>query len=89
MARYNVIDRVEAEQHNLRGGSDMMPYALVGMIGDKIDSLVCWGMKRENLQTIADRRNEDVGKVKTRMEWGPSRGDKPPVDPAMQAIASE
>ncbi len=82
MARYNVVDRQEAGTLGFKTDGEYNQYALISMVGDKVDGVVCWGYKRENLQAIADKRNEDLSKIKERMEWGPSRGDRPPrVDP--------
>ena len=62
MARYNVIDRSTAATFGLKTDGEYNQHALVTMNGDALDQLVCWGFKRENLQTIADKRNADDAK---------------------------
>ena len=64
MARYNVIDRSTAATFGLKTDGEYNQHALVTMNGDSLDSLVCWGFKRENLQTIADKRNADLASLK-------------------------
>ena len=64
MARYNVIDRTEAGTFGFKTDGEYNQFALVSMTENKIDNVVCWGYKRENLQTIADKRNADIDMTK-------------------------
>lgn len=68
MARYNVIGRDEAKGFGFNTDGEYNQFALVTMMGDTVDGLVCWGFKRENLQTIADKRNADIEGTKTKLQ---------------------
>ena len=77
MARYNVVDRQEAFALGYKTDGEYNHYALISKIGETVDGIVCWGFKRESLQLIADKRNEDLTKIRERMELTKAA----PVDP--------
>ena len=81
MARYNVIDRNEAANFGFKTDGEFNKFALVSMMDEKVDGLVCWGFKRENLQTIADKRNADMEMTKRMVGE-----DTPAVDPLIGLI---
>lgn len=81
MARYNVIDRNEAAGYGFKTDGEFNRFALVSMMGEKVDGLICWGFKRENLQTIADKRNSELEMTKRALKV-----DDEPVDPLIGLI---
>ena len=59
---YKVIDHDTAKSYNLKplSGSEWNRFALVAMRGEVLDNLVSWGYNSDNLQKIADARNNDL-----------------------------
>ena len=61
MPRYNVMDRETAARFGIKSDGEYNQHALVTMTNEsQVDGIVCWGFKRENLQTIADTRNAQI-----------------------------
>lgn len=68
MARYNVLDRETAARFGIKNDGEYNHHVLVTMKGDSVvDGVVCWGFKKENLQTIADQRNAHLEGVKEKL----------------------
>lgn len=81
MARYNVIDRETAKAHGISCNGEYNAYVLVGMRDGKVDDVVGYGWKQENLQTIADKRNAELDMTKRALIK-----DSEPADPLVGLI---
>lgn len=69
MARYNVLDRETAARFGIKNDGEYNHHVLVTMKGESVvDGVVCWGFKKENLQTIADKRNADLDAMREKFE---------------------
>lgn len=69
MNRYNVLDRETAARFGIKSDGEYNHHVLVAMrTEDVVDNVVCWGFKRQNLQTIADKRNEDFNAMRQKMK---------------------
>lgn len=60
--RYSVIDREQAEVNGHRTTGEHNRFAL--MAGSDV---LCWGFKRENLEAIATKRNEQLSSLQDKM----------------------
>lgn len=62
MRTYKVVDVNDAALLGAKPFSNgsFNQYALVAVRGGFLDNVIAWGMKREPLQAIADKRNVDI-----------------------------